>query len=385
MKIKLLARIFAKKKEEDAFTYPKRVLFIFGTRPEAIKLAPLILEMKEYRKDFEVKVAVTGQHRELLDQVLTFFHITPDYDLNIMKEVQTLTGITIECLEGLNLAILDVDPDLVIVQGDTTSAMAGALAAFYRQVPVAHVEAGLRSHDRNLPFPEEMNRRLISEIATYHFAPTEQAVKNLKKEGIVENVWKVGNTGIDAMFIGLANLRWRGKTGTLPENSVLITIHRRENRRGGLLKICGVVKELALIFPGVTFIWPIHPNFVIKEKVKEELGEIENVKLMNPLSYPDMLAIMKNCRFIITDSGGIQEEASSLRKPILVARETTERPEGVKAGTAILVGTDRDKILDLSVKLLLNDSFYESMASRKNPYGDGNSAERIMKAIKEIC
>lgn len=364
----------------------KKLLFIFGTRPEAIKMAPLIKEFSRFPEYFEVKVCVTGQHRQMLDQVLDFFGITPDYDLDIMKKDQTLFSITSACLTGLERVFKELEPDIVFVQGDTTTAFAGALAGFYSKTKVAHIEAGLRSHDHYSPFPEEINRILAGHLATFHFPPTEQAKANLLKEGITNHVEVVSNTVIDALFLGIDMIKSNSekefyhKFAYLDFNKriILVTGHRRESFGTGFEDICYALKDIALKYRDVQLIYPVHLNPHVIEPVRRILGHLDGVFLIDPLDYPSLIWIMSKSHLIITDSGGIQEEAPSLGKPVLVIRECTERMEGIAAGTAKLVGTSREKILNETC-LLLDDSVeYQKMAKSENPYGDGKASERIV-------
>ncbi len=367
----------------------QKVLFVFGTRPEAIKMAPLVRAMKD-RGRFAVKVCVTAQHREMLDQVLAFFRIVPDHDLNLMKQGQTLFDITSQSLAGLAPVLEAERPDLIMVQGDTTSAFVGALAGFYAQVPVAHVEAGLRSGNKLSPYPEEMNRILAGHLADYHFAPTEQAARNLRGEGITSRVWVVGNSVIDALHLGLALIKDDGET--LYRNQfpflndslrlVLVTGHRRESFGKPFEDFCLALKELVDRFPNIEIVYPVHLNPNVREPVHRIMPGQKRIHLIEPLSYPALLWVMNRSYLVITDSGGIQEEAPSLGKPVLVTREVTERIEGIQAGTARLVGTARERILD-SASILLNDrGEYERMARAVNPYGDGKTSQRIIELLE---
>lgn len=370
---------------------PKRLLFIFGTRPEAIKLAPLIREF-QWRPGFSVKVAVTAQHREMLDQVLQFFSIRPDYDLNIMRPNQTLFDVTADGLKALQAVFDDAKPDLVFVQGDTTTSFIGALAAYYKKVKVAHVEAGLRSGDKYAPYPEEMNRVLAGHLADFHFTPTDQSVHNLAKEGIHGNVYNVGNTVIDALFLGLDLLRPKGEAFFRPafqginldRRLVLITGHRRESFGEPFEQICQAIRNTALAFPDVEFVYPVHLNPNVQDPVNRTLKGIPNVHLIPPLDYPHFIWLMNRSMIVLTDSGGLQEEAPALGKPVLVMRNVTERQEGVEAGTARLVGTDRELIESELRKLLTDPQEYERMAKAVNPYGDGTSCRRIVEIVNEV-
>lgn len=365
----------------------RRFLFIFGTRPEAIKLAPLIAGL---RKIGEVRVCVTGQHREMLDQVLRFFSIVPDHDLNIMEENQNLFTVTAKSLRLLEKAIDESLPDLIIVQGDTTTAFAGALAGFYKKIKVAHVEAGLRSFDRFSPFPEEMNRIMIGHIADYHFAPTKKAGQNLVREGIPQrSIHVVGNTVIDALFMGLAIVKKNEKRFydhfrflDFSKRILLVTGHRRESFGKPFGNICRALKEIAR--NDVEIVYPVHLNPNVRGHVYPILRGIRNIHLIEPLAYPHLIWLMSKSYLVLTDSGGIQEEAPSLGKPVLVMRDVTERTEGIEAGTAVLVGTNRKRIVESALTLLSDKGEYGKMAKRRNPYGDGKASERIRGIIKRL-
>jgi UDP-N-acetylglucosamine 2-epimerase (non-hydrolysing) len=369
----------------------KRLLFIFGTRPEAIKLAPLIREF-QWRPGFTVKVAVTAQHREMLDQVLQFFSIRPDYDLNIMRPNQTLFDVTADGLKALQAVFDDAQPDLVFVQGDTTTSFIGALAAYYRKVKVAHVEAGLRSGDKYAPYPEEMNRILAGHLADYHFTPTDQSVRNLAAEGISKDVYQVGNTVIDALFLGLDLLKPKGEAYfrsafqgiNLDRRQVLITGHRRESFGEPFEQICQAIRASALEFPEVEFVYPVHLNPNVQDPVRRILSGLDNVHLIAPLDYPHFIWLMNRSTIVLTDSGGLQEEAPALGKPVLVMRRVTERQEGVDAGTARLVGTDRVVIETELRKLLTDQREYDRMAKAVNPYGDGTTCRKIVEKVNEL-
>jgi UDP-N-acetylglucosamine 2-epimerase (non-hydrolysing) len=362
-----------------------KLLFVFGTRPEAIKLAPVISAFLTI-VDFEVKICVTAQHREILDGTLNFFGIRPDYDLDIMKYNQNLFDITAQVLKKLQKVFDDFSPDVVIVQGDTTTACAGALAAFYNRTKVAHIEAGLRSHNKYAPYPEEMNRVLISHIADYHFAATERAKQNLLKEGIEKNVWVVGNTGIDALFHGLTIIKTQKHEEFFhffnfldsSKRIILVTGHRRESFGKPLENICHAMRDIANNFPDVEIVYPVHLNPNVRKPVMDILHGINNIHLLDPLDFPYFIWIMDKSYLLLTDSGGIQEEAPSLGKPVLVMREVTERIEGIEAGTARLVGTNKEKIVNEVSHLLSNRQEYEIMAKINNPYGDGKSSYRII-------
>jgi len=372
----------------------KKILFIFGTRPEAIKLAPLIIELRRFPETFDVRVCVTAQHREMLDQVLRFFEIVPDHDLDIMKPDQTLFEVTTASLTGLKDVIQSSVPDWVIVQGDTTTVFTAALAAFYCQSKVAHVEAGLRSFNKFSPFPEEMNRVMTSHLADLHFCPTENARTNLQQEGISdETISVVGNTVIDALLYGVNKVRNRTadsfggafkdiKVQDFSKKIILVTGHRRENFGKPFEDICRALKELAAR-KNVAIVYPVHLNPNVRKPVFEILNEVENVYLIEPLEYPAFIWLMEKSHLILTDSGGVQEEAPSLGKPVLVMREVTERTEGVDAGTAKLVGTDQEKIVREVVTLLDDPLHYTAMTSRKNPYGDGRSSQKIREVLSK--
>ncbi len=365
-----------------------KILFIFGTRPEAIKLTPVIKKLRQ-NNCFNIKICVTAQHREMLDQVLNFFDIKPDYDLNIMKPNQSLFDITADTLKGLEGVLDEFQPDLIFVQGDTTTAFVGALAGFYKKIKIAHIEAGLRSHNKYSPFPEEMNRVLAGHLSDYHFAPTQRAKENLFKEGIKDNVYVVGNTVIDALFLGLDIIKEHGEEQyykhfdfiDFSKRIILVTGHRRESFGKPFENICYALKEIAER-KDVEIVYPVHLNPNVREPVNRILKGINNIHLIEPLEYPYLIWLMNKSYIVLTDSGGIQEEAPSLGKPVLVMREVTERIEGIEAGTAKLVGTDKEKIVKEATKLLDNEEEYEKMAKAVNPYGDGKASERIENIIK---
>lgn len=362
-----------------------KVMSIFGTRPEAIKMAPLVKEL-ERRKEIESIVCVTAQHREMLDQVLNTFDIKPDYDLNIMKQGQSLADVTTRALVGLEEVIKEVKPDIVLVHGDTTTTFAGALAAFYNQVAIGHVEAGLRTYDKYSPYPEEMNRQMVDRLSDLYFAPTEISKDNLLKENIDESkIYITGNTAIDAMSTTVdenythPELDWINAG----ERMILLTAHRRENLGEPMRHIFRAIKRVVDEFSDVKVIYPIHMNPRVREVANEVFGDADRVKLIEPLEVFDFHNFQNKSYIILTDSGGIQEEAPSLGKPVLVLRDTTERPEGIKAGTLKLVGTDEDVIYEETKKLLLDKKEYEKMSKASNPYGDGHASERIVDAIIE--
>lgn len=364
----------------------KKVLFVFGTRPEAIKMAPLIRELKTRPNQFQVTVCVTGQHKEMLYQVLDFFGIAPDFDLEVMQPDQTLFGVTSAILVGLEPILDQVNPDVVLVQGDTTSVLVGALGAFYKRIKVGHLEAGLRSGDLYAPFPEEGNRLLATRLTKYHFAPTPQATQNLVDEGVdKQDIHMVGNTVIDALFLAVAILEERETNplaDTLPglrwdSRIVLVTGHRRESFGEGFAGMFSAIARLANDNPDIEIVYPVHLNPNVGRAASNYLAGLENVHLIDPLDYPDLIWLMSRCYFVLTDSGGIQEEAPSLGKPVLVMREVTERMEGVDAGTARLVGTDEEEIYKAAQELLHQQTAFESMANAVNPYGDGTTSQKI--------
>lgn len=367
-----------------------RILTVFGTRPEAIKMAPVVGALAAC-DDFEARVCVTSQHREMLDQVLRLFEIEPDYDLNIMRESQGLTGITSRVLEGLETVFDDWRPDHVLVHGDTTTTFAASLAAFYQKIPSAHVEAGLRTGDIYSPWPEEMNRRLTGSIADLHFAPTERARENLLKENVAEDqIFVTGNTVIDALLETQERLSGdsaiaRGFNEQFSylgdKRLVLVTGHRRENFGEGLRNVCQALADLASR-GDVTILYPVHLNPNVQGPVHELLGDLQDVHLIEPVDYLPFVYLMNRADLIITDSGGVQEEAPALGKPVLVTRNTTERPEAVDAGTVLLVGTDRDETVGQATKLLDNPIWYERMSKAHNPYGDGQAAQRIISFLR---
>ena len=360
-----------------------KVMSIFGTRPEAIKMAPLVKEL-ERRKEIESIVCVTAQHREMLDQVLETFQIKPDYDLNIMKQGQTLGDVTTRALNGLEEVIKEVKPDIVLVHGDTTTTFAGALAAFYNQVAIGHVEAGLRTNDKYSPFPEEMNRQMVDCMSDMYFAPTEISKENLLKENISEEkIYVTGNTAIDAMSTTVdENYKHKELEWIKPnEKMILLTAHRRENLGEPMRHIFRAIRKIVDEFNDVKVIYPIHMNPKVREVANEVFEGCNKVKLIEPLEVFDFHNFQNKSYIILTDSGGIQEEAPSLGKPVLVLRDTTERPEGIKAGTLKLVGTNEETIYEETKKLLNDKDEYEKMAHATNPYGDGHASKRIVDAI----
>lgn len=362
----------------------RKVLFAFGTRPEAIKLAPVINELRRYPEKFNVRVVVTAQHREMLDQALSLFQIKPDYDLGIMREGQSLSDTLVNSLRRLEPVIKKEQPDVVLVQGDATSAFAGALAAYYHKIPVAHIEAGLRTLDKFAPFPEEVNRRFITVIADWHFAPTLKAKENLLKEGVPESrIYVTGNTVIDALLW----IRSRGKTPKPIANHrrlILVTLHRRESFGKPLKRICRALVALIKRNPELTIVYPVHPNPNVRQPVKKLLGGRKNIRLIPPLDYRQFVQLLEQAYLVLTDSGGIQEEAPSLGKPVLVLREKTERPEILAAGCARLVGTDPARIITATEKLLCSERDYQKMARAPNPYGDGKAAIRIRQILAQL-
>lgn len=373
----------------------KKILIVFGTRPEAIKMAPLVKAFQNHPESFETKVCVTAQHREMLDQVLSLFEITPEYDLNIMKPGQDLYDITANVLVGMKSVLQDYKPDVVFVHGDTTTTFSAALAAFYQQIKIAHIEAGLRTGNIYSPWPEEANRQLTTQITSYHFAPTATSKANLLKENVLESRISVtGNTVIDALFLALEKIHnnpllekeiIEKLTSLYPfdpsKKIILVTGHRRENHGNGFINICTALKTLAQNNPTVDIVYPVHLNPNVQKPVKEILGGIPNVHLIEPLQYETFLYLMDKSYFIITDSGGVQEEAPSLGKPVLVMRDTTERPEALIAGTVKLVGTDTAKIIAEAQLLLDSPQAYTTMSKAHNPYGDGKACERIINFL----
>ena len=378
-------------------------MLVFGTRPEAIKMAPLVKEFQKYPEQFQTIVCVTGQHREMLDQVLHIFEIEPDYDLNIMKQGQDLYDVTARVLTGMREVLKETQPDVVLVHGDTTTSTAAALAAFYLQIPVGHVEAGLRTHNIYSPWPEEMNRQITGRIATYHFAPTPLSRQNLLDEGIKEeSITVTGNTVIDALYMVVDRIK-NDKTLDFGLNCslikagydvdrlndgkklVLITGHRRENFGDGFISMCQAIKTLSEKYPDVDFVYPMHLNPNVRKPIHEVFGEdlsgLGNMFFIEPLEYLSFVYLMEKSTIVLTDSGGIQEEAPGLGKPVLVMRDTTDRPEALEAGTVKLVGTSYEKIVKEVSTLLKNQEYYDQMSKAVNPYGDGMACERIVQSI----
>jgi UDP-N-acetylglucosamine 2-epimerase (non-hydrolysing) len=368
-----------------------KILFVFGTRPEAIKMAPLVKEFQRHTDKFTVEVCLTGQHRQMLNQVNAFFGIQADYDLNLMQPNQTLSDLTARCLIGLCPVIESSKPDLVFVQGDTTTMMAGALAAFYMKVPVAHLEAGLRSGNNYSPYPEEMNRKIAGQISSWHFAPTLGAKENLRKEGITRNVHVVGNTVIDALLLAQKLIHERDDEEFVcffnfidfSKRIILVTGHRRESFGDGFENICAALKKIAESRNDIEVVYPVHLNPNVHDPVNRLLSGLPNVHLIEPIDYPRLVWLMEKSYFVLTDSGGLQEEAPALGKPVLVMREVTEREEGVKAGTARLVGTDKEAIICQANLLLDSEQEYQAMAKATNPYGDGMTSNRIVAILDE--
>lgn len=359
----------------------KLISIIIGTRPEAIKLAPIVIEFRKIKK-FNTRVILTGQHIEMVKQVIDLFNINTDINLNIMREKQSLKDLTCNILDGLTNEFKLNKPALVIIQGDTTTAFAAALAAFYNKIPVGHVEAGLRTNNIYDPFPEEANRRLISQIATLHFAPTKNSLNNLKISGIKENIFITGNTVIDSLlFISRKKKGTRFLNNIKSDNKriILTTIHRRENWGKNIQNILKAIKEILVYYPDVYIIIPLHKNKIVRDPIKKFLGKNDRVNLCEPLDYEELIEVMKFCTFILTDSGGIQEEAPSLKKPVLVLRNTTEREEAIMAGTAKLIGTKTENIVREIKNLLDDKEYYNSMISKKNPFGDGDASIRILE------
>jgi UDP-N-acetylglucosamine 2-epimerase (non-hydrolysing) len=369
----------------------KKILLCFGTRPEAIKMATLANELKKY-SCFEIKVCVTAQHREMLDQVLFFFEIKPDYDLDLMKANQSLNQLSSRILSNIDVVLNDFNPDLVIVHGDTTTSTMCAIAAFNNQIKVGHVEAGLRTFNKYSPFPEEINRTITGRIADFHFAPTASAAQNLIEEKVLNNTITItGNTVIDSLFWTINKLDQGYKNATIEQlenaidfnkNTILITAHRRENFGDGFIAICEAIKQLSVEHSNVNFVFPVHLNPNVQAPVQLILKDIKNVYLIAPLDYPSFVWAMKQSYIILTDSGGVQEEAPSLGIPVLVLRDTTERPEAVEAGTVKLVGTNKNKIIIEVNRLLSDKQYYKSMASAHNPYGDGTANIQIIKYLQ---
>lgn len=382
----------------------KKIMLVFGTRPEAIKMCPLVKEFQKYPSEFETIVCVTGQHREMLDQVLTIFDVKPDYDLNIMKQGQDLYDVTARVLTGMRDVFKECRPDVVLVHGDTTTSTAAALAAFYQQIPVGHVEAGLRTHNIYSPWPEEMNRQITGRIATYNFSPTPLSENNLLEEKAQGKIYVTGNTVIDALHMVVDKLR---NDATLAEEQervlvasgydvtrlkggkklVLITGHRRENFGDGFINMCTAIKDLVLKYPDVDFVYPMHLNPNVRKPIHEVFGDnldkLGNMFFIEPLQYLEFVFLMEKSTIVLTDSGGIQEEAPGLGKPVLVMRDTTERPEALSSGTVHLVGTDYDRIVN-EVSMLLDDpKAYDTMSRAVNPYGDGKTCLRIVSILKD--
>jgi len=380
----------------------KKVMLIFGTRPEAIKMAPLVKQFQKDTKNFKTIVCVTAQHRQMLDQVLNLFEIKPDYDLDIMQQGQDLYDITSRVLTGIKQVLISEKPDVVLVHGDTTTTMAASLAAFYQQIPVGHVEAGLRTNNIYSPFPEEINRQITGRISTYHFAPTPLSKQNLLKENVNDkNIFVTGNTVIDALYwvvdkiknnknlqqeLSQQILNFGYDVNRLNNNKklVLITGHRRENFGDGFISICKAIKTLNKKYPNVDFVYPMHLNPNVRKPIKQVFGKEQpkNMFFIEPIDYLPFVYLMEKSYLILTDSGGIQEEAPGLGKPVLVMRNTTERPEAVDAGTVKLVGTDYNKIIQETSKLLEDEQYYNSMSKATNPYGDGKACGRIIESLK---
>ena len=382
----------------------KKVMLVFGTRPEAIKMAPLVKEFQKHPETFQTIVCVTGQHRQMLDQVLQLFEIIPDYDLNIMKQGQDLYDVTARVLTGMRDVLKETAPDVVLVHGDTTTSTAAALAAFYQQIPVGHVEAGLRTHNIYSPWPEEMNRQITGRIATYNFAPTPLSKANLLREAVAEDsITVTGNTVIDALYwvvnkikedntlnnelqVQLANAGYNVNRLEDGKKLVLITGHRRENFGNGFINMCTAIKDLTQKYPNVDFVYPMHLNPNVRKPIHEVFGEdlnnLNNMFFIEPLEYLSFVYLMEKSNIVLTDSGGIQEEAPGLGKPVLVMRDTTERPEALEAGTVKLVGTDYNKIMDEVSALLDDQAHYDAMSKAVNPYGDGLACGRIVDSLK---
>ncbi|MCA1065392.1 UDP-N-acetylglucosamine 2-epimerase (non-hydrolyzing) [Rossellomorea sp. AcN35-11] len=365
-------------------TNPIKVMTIFGTRPEAIKMAPLVLELEKHPEKFESIVTVTAQHRQMLDQVLEIFNVTPDHDLNIMKDRQTLTGVTTRALEGLDKVMKEVKPDIVLVHGDTTTTFVASLAAFYNQVAVGHVEAGLRTWDKYSPFPEEMNRQLTGVMADLHFSPTEKSAQNLLNEGKKEeSIFITGNTAIDALKTTVQEEYAHEILDKIGDDRlILLTAHRRENLGEPMRNMFRAIKRIVQEHDDVQVVYPVHLNPAVREAADEILGNDPRIQLIEPLGVIDFHNFASRAHLILTDSGGVQEEAPSLGVPVLVLRDTTERPEGIDAGTLKLAGVEEENIYKLAKELLTDDAHYESMAKATNPYGDGQASRRIAEAIQ---
>jgi UDP-N-acetylglucosamine 2-epimerase (non-hydrolysing) len=367
----------------------KKLLFVFGTRPEAIKMAPLIKACEAASEWCEPIVCLTAQHRQMLDQVIDFFGLPVHADLNMMKPNQTLFHITSDALLGLEKVLDDFAPDLVIVQGDTTTAFAGALAAFYKKIPVAHLEAGLRSGNNYSPFPEEVNRKLVGQMAAWHFAPTQRAVENLQQKDIHGQVFLTGNTVIDALLLGLEKVKGDDQLAAQfsfvdsAKRMILVTGHRRESFGQAFEDICTALLTIANNFPDVQIVYPVHLNPNVREPIFRLLGHHPQIKLIDPVDYPAMIWLMNASYLVLTDSGGVQEEAPTLGKPVLVMRDVTERTEGIDAGTAKLVGTDSRVIIAAASELLENKSSYDAMANAVNPYGDGTTSVQVIDILKK--
>jgi UDP-N-acetylglucosamine 2-epimerase (non-hydrolysing) len=385
------------KEKENKMKKNKKILLVFGTRPEAIKMAPLVKQFQKDTINFDTKVCVTAQHREMLDQVLDLFDIVPDYDLNLMKPGQDLYDITANVLLGMKDVLSDFKPEVVLVHGDTTTTSATSLSAFYQQIKIGHVEAGLRTGDLMSPWPEEANRQITGVLANYHFAPTTTSEENLLRENKdSKNVIVTGNTVIDALFLALDKIKNNKDIEmqiisqlselnyNIKDNKkiILVTGHRRENHGQGFINICTALKEIAINNPTFDIVYPVHLNPNVQKPVKEILSDIENIYLIEPLQYEQFIYLMDKSYFIITDSGGVQEEAPSLGKPVLVMRDTTERPEALEAGTVKLVGTNTKKIIDEAMDLINNQESYNKMSKAHNPYGDGHACEKILEALK---
>ena len=377
----------------------KFFLLVFGTRPEAIKMAPLIHELRSEPEQFDLKICITSQHRQMLDQVLEIFNIKADIDLNLMKQDQNLFNLTSSILNGMQNVFIKYKPDVVLVHGDTTTTLATSMAAFYASIPVGHVEAGLRTYDFNSPFPEEFNRQITSKIARWHFAPTKLSKKNLISEGVKKNLISVtGNTVIDALQWVLKRIDHdKSRRDNLEsiinnnlsfnwhnDNFILITAHRRENFGNGFFQICSAIRELASKYPKIHFVYPVHLNPNVIKPVYEILGGINNVHLIKPQEYESFIYLLKHAYLVLTDSGGIQEEAPSLGKPVLVMRDTTERPEAVEAGTVELVGSNQQRIVQGVTSLLNNKNHYKAMSQSHNPYGDGLASKRIVNILRSV-
>ena len=377
----------------------KKIMMVFGTRPEAIKMAPLFHELARRNKYFDIEICISGQHKEMLNQVLEVFNIKPKINLNLMKNQQDLFDLSASALTGIRNVLKEHKPDIVLVHGDTTTSFIAALSSFYMNIPVGHIEAGLRTNNMKSPFPEEFNRQTISKISKWHFAPTEISKNNLLKDGVKEeDIFVTGNTVIDALFYAINEIETSEEVKTKLEKNlddsldfkwkknkfILVTGHRRENFGDGFKEICNAIKDLSIKYKNIHFVYPVHLNPNVQDPVKSILKNISNVHLIKPLEYQPFIHLLKHSYIVLTDSGGIQEEAPSLGKPVVVMRDTTERPEAVEAGTVLLSGANREQIVKCISNLVHNENEYSSMSKSHNPYGDGNACKRISDALVEL-